>query len=174
MSFRRHSDYNSYLTNLKYNNLGKYLSEKHHSSIETRLNLLQSSFDNDYIRRTENVYLSKAPNFKDIGLDSITTIITQPLDLTTNYFSIFNLHANNPIQNGLSKNIINTCEISQNKLIYIYAVNTNNTGGFNNLGNIFNCYVFPCVGDNLEICWNADKEQWCVQKYGGYFINYSI
>ena len=174
MSFRRHSDYNSYLTNLKYNNLGKYLSEKHHSSIETRLNLLQSSFDNDYIRRTENVYLSKTPNFKDIGLDSITTIVTQPLDLTTNYFSIFRLSANNPIQNGLSKNIINACEISQNKLIYIYAVNTNNTGGFSNLGNIFNCYVFPCVGDNLEICWNADKEHWCVQKYGGYFINYSI
>jgi hypothetical protein len=174
MSLKKHTDYNSYLTNLKYNNLGKHLSEKHYISLETRLNLLQDSFDNDYIRRTENVYLSKTPNFKGIGLDSITTIITQPVDLTTNYFSIFTLPASNLIQNGLYKNIINACEISHNKLIYVYSVNTNNTGGFNNFGNIFNCYVFPCVGDNLEICWNADIEHWCVQKHGGYFMNYNI
>ena len=174
MSFRRHSDYNSYLTNLKHNNLGNFLSEQHYSSINTRLSSLQNSFDNDYLRRTENVYLSKTPNFKDIGLDSITTIITQPVDLTTNFFSIFKLPTNNQIQNGTFKNIINTCEITQNKLIYVYSVKSNNTGGFNNLGNIFNCYVFPCAGDNLLLCWSSDEENWCVQKYGGYFTNYSI
>jgi hypothetical protein len=174
MSFRRNSDYSSYLTNLKYNNLGNSLSEEHYSSINARLNSLQSLFDNDYLRKTENVYLSKTPTFKDIGLDSVTTIIAQPVDLTTNYFSIFNLPANNQIQNGLLKSIINTCEISQNKLIYLYSVNTNNTGGFNNIGSIFNCYVFPCAGDHLQLCWSADKEKWCVQKYGGYFMNYNI
>lgn len=174
MSLKKHTDYNSYLTNLKYNNLGNFLSEQHYSKIEVRLNSLQSSFDNDYLRKTENVYLSKTPSFRDIGLDSVTTIITQPVDLTTNYFSIFNLPANNQIQNGLVKSIINTCEISQNKLIYLYSVNTNNTGGFNNLGSIFNCYVFPCTGDHLQLCWDADKEKWCVQKYGGYFMNYNI
>jgi hypothetical protein len=174
MSFRRNSDYGSYLTNLKYNNLGNSLSEQHYSEIEARLNSLQSLVDNDYLRKTENVYLSKTPNFKDIGIDSVTTIITQPVDLTTNYFSIFNLPANNKIQNGLLKSIINTCEISQNKIIYVYSVNSNNTGGFNNIGNIFNCYVFPCAGDHIQLCWNADKENWCVQKNGGYFINYNI
>lgn len=175
MSLRKYTDYNSYLTNLKYNNLGRYLSEKNFEIHETRLNSLQSIISNDYLKKTENVYLSKMPNFKELRLDNMTSIITQPIDLTSNFFSIFKLPANNQIQNGTLKNIINTCTISTNKLIYIYCTNdNNNTGAFSNLGNIFNCYVFPCTGDNLELCWNSDKENWCVQKYGGYFTNYNI
>lgn len=174
MSLKKHSDYSSYLTNLKYNNLGRYLSEQNYSFIETRLNLLQSSVENDYTKKNENVYLSQTPNFKEIGLDNTTTIITRPVDLTTDYFSIFRLPANNQIKNGIFKNIINTCEISQNKKIYIYSVTTNNVGAFNYLGSIYNCYVFPSIGDSLELYWSSDKENWCVQKYGGYFINYTI
>jgi hypothetical protein len=177
MSLRKYTDYNSYLTNLKYNNLGRYLSEQNFGFLETRLNSLQSEVSNDYLKKTENVYLSKTPNFKELGLDSMTTIITQPIDLTSNFFSIFKLPANNRIQNGTLKNIINTCTISSNKLIYIYSSNSNvinGPGSFSNLGNLFNCYVFPCAGDNLELCWNSDKENWCVQKYGGYFTNYNI
>jgi hypothetical protein len=106
----------------------------------------------------------------------MTTIITQPIDLVTNYFSIFQLPANNEIQNGTLKNIINTSNVSQTQLIYVYCVNANDSklGGFSNLGNIFNSYIFPCSGDNLELCWNSDKQNWCVKKYGGAFVNYKL
>ena len=175
MSLRKYTDYNSYLTNLKYNNLGRYLSEQNFCFLETRLNSLQSVVYNDYLKKTENVYLSKTPIYKELGLDSMTTIITQPIDLTSDYFSIFKLPANNQIQNGTLKNIINTCTVSSNKLIYIYSTNHINTNGtFSNLGCLYNCYVFPCAGDNLELCWNSEKENWCVQKYGGYFTNFNI
>ena len=175
MSLRKHTDYNSYLTNLKYNNLGKYLSEQNFSFLESRLNSLQTEASNDYFKKTENIYLSKMPNFKELGLDSMTTIITQPIDLTSNYFSIFKLPSNNQIQNGKLKNILNTCTVTSNKLIYIYSTSSSNTTGtFSNLGSLYNCYVFPCAGDNLELCWNSEKENWCVQKYGGYFTNYNI
>ena len=175
MSLRKHADYKEYLTNLKYNNLGNYLSERHFRFVETKIISLQNTVYNDYLKKTENVYISKTPNFKEFSLDSMTTIITQPIDLTTDYFSIFQLSANNQIQNGTLKNIINACNISQTNLIYIYCANVNNPklGGFSNLGNLFNCYVFPCNGDNIELCWNSDQQKWCVQKYGGYFTNYN-
>jgi hypothetical protein len=174
MSLRKYTDYNSYLTKLKFDSLGNYLSERNFRYVETKIISLQNTVNNDYLKKTANVYISQKPNFKEISLDSMTTIITQPIDLTTNYFSIFQLPVNNEIQNGTLQNIINTCNISQTKLVYIYSVNFNGNGGFSNLGNLFNCYVFPSNGDNLELCWNSDKQNWCVQKYGGAFINYKI
>ena len=175
MNLRKYTDYNSYLTMLKYNNLGNYLSERNFRFVETQIISLQNTVTNDYLKKTSNIYLSQTPNYKEVSLDSMTTIITQPIDLTTNYFSIFKLPANNEIQNGTLKNIINTCNISQTKRVYIYCVNTtNNIGGFSCLGNLFNCYIVPCSGDNLELCWNTDQQNWCVQKYGGAFINYTI
>ena len=173
MSLRKHADYKEYLTNLKYNNLGNYLSERNYRFVETKINTLENTLYNNYLKKTENVYLSKTPNFKEINLDSMTTIITQPIDLTTNYFSIFQLPANNQTQNGTLKNIINACNISQTKLVYIYSVNSSGNGGFINFGNLFNCYVFSCNGDNIELCWNSDQQNWCVQKFGGYFTNYN-
>ena len=177
MSLGKHSDYGSYLTDLKYNTLGKHLSEQHFNSIAARLDLVENTSQNEYNKKTENLYISKTPSFKEIGLDSIVTIITKPVDLATNYFSIFKLPANNLIPNGIFKHIINTCEISSpNKLVYVYSVNAdnNNTGGFSEMGNIFNCYVFPSIGDSLELFWNTNKKEWCVKKYGGYFMNYNI
>lgn len=176
MSLRKYTDYNSYLTSLKYYNLGNYLSDRNLRFVETQITSLQNKVNNDYLKKTDNIYISKTPNLKDISLDSLTSIITQPVDLTSNFFSIFKLPANNQIQNGMLKNIINTCVVSQTKLIYIYSVNSNNSklGGFSNLGSLFNCYVFPCTGDNLELCWNSDQQNWCVQKYGGYFTNYNL
>ena len=112
MSLRKHTDYNSYLTNLKYNNLGNYLSERNFRYVESQINSL--------------------------------------------------------------KNIINTCTIEQYKLVYIYSTNSSGNGTFSNLGNLFNSYVFPCAGDNIELCWDSDKQNWCVKKYGGYFTNYTI
>lgn len=176
MSLRKYTDYNSYLTNLKYSNLGNYLSDRNLRFVETQITSLKNTVNNDYLKKTANVYLSQKPNYAEISLDSMTTIITQPIDLTTNYFSIFQLPANNEIQNGTLKNIINTCNVSQTKIVYIYSVNTNDSklGGFSNLGNLYNCYIFPCSGDNLELCWNSAQQNWCVQKYGGLFINYKI
>jgi hypothetical protein len=174
MSLRKHTDYNSYLTNLKHNNLGNYLSEKNLRFVESHINSLNNTVNNDYLRKTENIYISKTPNLKEISLASMTTIITQPVDLTSNFFSIFKLPNNYQIQNGTLKNIINTCNVETNKLIYIYSINSSGNGGFSSLGNLFNSYVFPCAGDNLELCWNSDQQNWCVQKYGGYFTNYNL
>ena len=176
MSLRKYTDYNSYLTKLKFDSLGNYLSDRNFRYVGAQITSLQNTINNDYSKKTSNIYISKTPNFKEISLDSMTTIITQPIDLTTNYFSIFQLPANNEIQNGTLKNIINTSNVSQTKLIYVYCVNANdsNIGGFSNLGNIFNCYIFPCSGDNLELCWDSNKQNWCVQKYGGAFVNYKL
>ena len=174
MSLRKHNDYNSYLTNLKYNNLGNYLSERNFRFVESHINSLENTVNNDYLKKTENIYLSQTPKLKEINLASMTTIITQPVDLKSNFFSIFKLPANYQIQNGTIKNIINTCTIEPTKLVYIYSINSSGNGGFSNLGNLFNSYVFPCAGDNLELCWNSVQQNWCVQKYGGYFTNYNL
>ena len=180
MSLRKYTDYNSYLTKLKFDSLGCYLSEKNFRYVEAQINSLENTVNNDYLKKTSNIYISQTPTLKEISLDSMTTIITKPIDLTTNYFSIFKLPAHNDIQNGTVQNIINTCNISETKsetkLVYIYCVNPNNQkpGGFSNLGDFFNCYIVPCNGDNLQLCWNSENQTWCVQKFGGCFINYKL
>lgn len=172
MPLKRYSDYNSYLTNLKYTNLGVYLSDKQFNILDTRLTAVQSSVTDDYVKKTENIYLSVSPNLMMVSLDSMNTVITQPIDLTTNFFSIFRLPADASIPNGTLKTIINTCAVSQTKMIYIYSRNAvTNTGGFSNS---FNCYVFPAAGDTLELCWVSDQQYWFVKHYGGYFINYTL
>jgi hypothetical protein len=172
MPLKRYSDYSSYLTNLKYANLGIYLSDKQFNILDTRLTAVQTSVTDDYVKKTETVYLSVSPNLRALSLDSMNTVITQPVDLTTNFFSIFRLPADASIPNGTLKTIINTCAVSQTKLIYIYSMNaTTNTGGFSNS---FNCYVFPAAGDTLELCWVSEKQSWFVKHYGGYFINYTL
>ena len=174
MSIRKYPDYKEYLTKLKYNSLGNYLSEQNYRYLDNKITSLQYDFSIDYLKKTENIYLSRTPNFKELSLDSMTSIITQPIDLTSNYFSIFQLPLNSDIPNGTLKNIINTCSIIKDKIIYIYCINsTNNTGGFSNLGELYNCYVFPYNGDNLELSWNLENKTWCVKKYGGYFINFN-
>ena len=173
---RKHTDYNSYLTRLKYGNLGNYLSQRNFIIIESQINSLNNTVNNDYYKKTENIYITKTPSFKEIGLDSLNTLILQPVDLSGTFFSIFNLPVNNQIPNGLIKNITNTCNlVARTQTIYIYSINTSTKlGGFNNLGQLYNCYIFPCNGDNLEVLWNSDQQNWCVQKYGGLFTNYTM
>ena len=172
MSLKKYSDYNSYITSLKYNNLGIYLSDKNFTILDTRINEVQSSVTDDYVKKTENIYLSVSPNLKGISLDNMITIISQPIDLTTNFFSIFRLPADASIPNGTLKTIINTAIITQTKILYIYSMNiTTNTGGFSEA---FNCYVVPCAGDSLELCWVAEKQCWLAKRFGGYFINYNL
>jgi hypothetical protein len=172
MPLKRYSDYNSYLASLKYANLGIYLSDKQFTILDTRISTVQASVTDDYVKKTETIYLSVSPNLRTVGLDNMITIITQPIDLTTNFFSIFRLPADASIPNGTMKTIINTCAVSQTKIIYIYSMNTTtNTGGFSTA---FNCYVFPSAGDSLELCWVSDQQSWFVKRFGGYFINYNL
>lgn len=172
--YKDYATYKNYVTKLKYDNLECFLSDKHFRVVETQLTLLTDLVNNDYLKKTENMYLSKIPNFKRIALDSMTTIIIKPIDLEGNFFSIFELPANDAVQHGTQKNIINTQPVSFNQIIYIYAINSDGSGGFNNLGTLYNSYVFACAGDNLELCWNSNAQNWCVQKYGGFFINHTI
>lgn len=186
MSLKKHSDYSSYLTNLKYVNLSGYLSDKHFNAMDTRLTLVQNTVAQDYMKKTETVYISLSPisrgigavnvtilpTIKGIGLDGMITIITQPTDLTSDFFSIFKLPADASIPDGTLKTIINTAHVSQTQLIYVYCMNTNtNTSGFSNA---FNCYVFPSARDILELCWVTDKQTWFVKSCGGHFINYNL
>jgi hypothetical protein len=176
-SIAKHADYSSYLRHLSISKtLGKHLSTINYNSISMRLDSVENISQNEYHKKTENLYISRTPVFKEIGVDSIVTILSKPVDLTTDYFSIFKLPANNMVPNGILKHIINTCEISPNKIIYIYSVDAdnNNAGAFSELGNIFNCYVSPIIGDSLELFWNQGKRNWYVKKHGGYFINYNI
>jgi hypothetical protein len=180
MSLRKYSDYKDYMTyknyvtKLKYDNLECFLSDKHFRVVEAQLDLLTATVNNDYLKKTENVYLSKTPNYKPIALDSMTSIILKPVDLQGSFFSIFTLPSNDAIQHGTMKNIINTQPLFPDKKVYIYSANSDGSGAFNNLGTLYNSYVFACAGDNLELCWNSNAKNWCVQKYGGFFINYTI
>ena len=54
MSLRKHADYKEYLTNLKYNNLGNYLSERNYRFVETKINTLENTLYNNYLKKTEN------------------------------------------------------------------------------------------------------------------------
>ena len=172
MSLKRYGDYSSYLASLKYANLGMYLSDKQYTALDARITTIQTSVTDDYVKKTETIYLSVSPNLRTVSLDNMITIITQPIDLTTNFFSIFRLPADASIPNGTMKTIINTCAVSQTKLLYIYSMNAvTNTGGFSTA---FNCYVFPSAGDTLELCWVSDQQSWFVKRFGGYFINYNV
>ena len=65
MSLRKHNDYNSYLTNLKYNNLGNYLSERNFRFVESHINSLNNTVNNDYLRKIESKSFQNATHSKD-------------------------------------------------------------------------------------------------------------
>ena len=99
----RHSDYSSYLTNLKQTKLGKYLSNNNYNEITDQISKL--SVDVEFLRKTQQIYITKTPTFENISIQSFNTFILQPIDLdiNTDYFSIFNLPANNDqINNGVN------------------------------------------------------------------------
>jgi hypothetical protein len=170
----RYSDYNSYLTHLRQTKLCNYLSNCDCNTIADQISKLNAEVE--FLRKTQQVYITKTPTFGPISTTSLNTFIVKPVDLITDYFSIFMLQANNDqLANGIGKNIMNTCTITSTKNIYIYSVNsTNGLGGFNHLGTLYNCYVFASNGDSLELVWDSIHQNWCVQKYGGIFKNYII
>lgn len=188
MSSNTHSDYISYYTNKKYitkanDNLATSLQKIHE-----RVSSLETSVGNSktFLEAPDNVYVKAGssarglgrdvatifPTIEGIGLDSINTTILKPIDLTSDFFAIFVLPANASIPDGTQKMIINTLQISQTQLIYIYCMNTNtNTNGFSNS---LNCYVVPAAEDVLSLSWVADQQTWLPLSFGGYFMNYSL
>jgi hypothetical protein len=188
MSSNTHSDYISYYTNKKYitkanDNLNTGLQDIHErvSLVETSLAIsktLLEIHEKKYVKAANSVrglgrdVATIFPTIEGIGLDSINTTIVKPIDLTSDFFAIFVLPANASIPDGTKKMIINTLQISQTKLIYIYCMNTNtNTNGFSNS---LNCYVVPAAEDVLSLSWVADQQSWLPLSYGGYFINYNL
>jgi len=189
MSSNTHSDYISYYTNKKYttkanDNLATRLQDFHErvSLLETNVSVsktLLESHDKIYVNKAVNSVRGLGrdvatifPTIEGIGLDSINTTIVKPIDMTSDFFAIYVLPANASIPDGTHKMIVNTLQISQTQLIYIYCMNTNtNTNGFSNS---LNCYVVPAAEDVLSLRWVADQQSWLPLSYGGYFINYSL
>ena len=169
---QKHSDYNSYLTKLKYSKYSNFLSLQQNANTEIKLNNLKDVVENDYLKKNQIIYNSEKSNRTAIDLAAYNTFIVKPVDEKSNIIkTVYNLEASNEITNGTIKNIINNCEITKDKTVSVYSKNSKNIGGFSNLGSNYNCYVFPSNGDNLELIWNEYNENWCVQKYGGFFIN---
>jgi hypothetical protein len=167
---QKHSDYNSYLTKLKYSKYSNFLNQNANAGIN--LTILKDLVENDYLKKNQTIYNSEKSNKTAIDIGSYNTFIVKPVDENTTILkTLYNLEASNQITNGTIKNIINNCEITNSKTVSIYSKNSKNIGGFSNLGSNYNCYVFPSNGDNLELIWNEYNENWCVQKYGGFFIN---
>ena len=168
----RYSSYNSYLTHLRQT---KLCSQSNCDCTAITDQISKLNVDLDFLRKAQQIYITKTPTFGDISITSLNTFILKPIDLTTDYFSIFKLQANDQLANGIGKNIMNTCVINSTKNIYVHSVNsTNGLGGFNNLGTLYNCYAFASEGDSLDVVWDSIHQNWCVQKYGGIFLNYTI
>jgi hypothetical protein len=167
---QKHSDYNSYLTKLKYSKYSNFLNQNANAGIN--LTILKDLVENDYLKKNQTIYNSEKSNKTAIDIGSYNTFIVKPVDENTTILkTLYNLEASNQITNGTIKNIINNCDITNNKTVCVYSKNSKNIGGFSNLGANYNCYIFPSNGDNLELIWNEYNENWCVQKYSGFFVN---
>jgi hypothetical protein len=167
MSIRKHSDYNSYLTKLKYSN--------YFNNVSQNLSLIydqNNNYNKTDIESNENIYNSYNSIGTKIGITSYNTFIVNPLDGSIPILhSVYTLQATKNIPDGFVKRIINTCPITPEKTIRIICVNENKIGSFNNIGYLFNSYIFSSDGDSLELVWSSINNYWCVQKYGGVFRN---
>lgn len=169
---KRYSNYGSYLTNVKVNNLTTYISDKNFVQLSERIDVNN--------KQPETLYVSPQSTVSNV-IDPFTTItiLSKPVDSSGGgpvpaFSSTIQLPANSSIPNGAVKTILNTCEITQSNPIYIYSKNMEtNLGGFN--GN-FNCYVVPAAYDTLELCWISNQQLWFAKRYGfgGHFINIDI
>lgn len=188
MSSNTHPDYSSYHANKKYTTKANDNLNTGLQGVQTQLSLLATSVANSktYLETPHKLYVKSPykskglgrdvatifPTIEGIVLDSINTTIVKPVDMTSDFFAIFVLPANASIPDGTQKIIINTAQVSQTQMIYIYCMNTNtNTNGFSNS---FNCYIVPAAEDVLSLSWVADQQSWLPLSYGGYFINYSL
>lgn len=167
---KRHSDYISYLTKLKYD---KYNCTKTFLGNTTNNIIIEGT--NETIP-TQNIFNSPMANFSLINTNTPVTYIVEPIDVSnlSNFKNIYLLNSDNSLTDGFIKTIINTCEISSDKTIQVYSSNSNGVGGFNNIGQNFNCYSFVCKGDKLILSWSEYNDYWCIQNYDGVFSNINL
>jgi hypothetical protein len=144
---QKYSDYNSYLTKLKFSKYNIFLKPQQNTPYENNINNIMREIENS--KKPQNIYNSLKSNKLDISLDNTNTFILNPIDEQSSFLhTIYNLKAYD-IKDGIYKNIINNCHITLNKTIGIYSINNLNIGGFNNLGTNYNYYIFPCKGDSF-------------------------
>lgn len=172
MAIRKHPDYGSYLTKLRYSNNYYNFSQNIAALYDTYNNVNNDINNNTNIVMNENIYNSYRLDRAKIGVKSFNTFIVKPIDsIARNIHTVYELQSTIDIPDGFVKRIVNTCPISSEKTVSIYCVNFSGRGSLNNVGNIFNTYIFACEGDCLELVWSTINNYWCVQKYGGVFKN---
>jgi hypothetical protein len=164
MSIRKHSDYGSYITRLRYST---YFNDIHQNQL-----IANSQTNIPPIELNQTIYNSNKSIETNINTKTINTFIVDPIDIILlEIHTLYNLDASPDIPDGFIKRIINSCPISKRKTITIFSITPNNKGAFNNTGQLYNTYLFPCQGDSLELIWSSYNNYWCVHKYGGIFRN---
>jgi hypothetical protein len=167
-------DYSGYINSLKYKSYKNNFCCQNILDLKNDINNLTNTVED--LSKTETLYNDIDNNCKRVSISTIyhTTFINPQQDIIINKQRIFILPANPSIANGFEKTIVNNIKLSQTNTVSIYCVNSNNQGGFNNLGKTYNMYHFAFQGDNLELLWNSSENAWTIIKYNSIFENVII
>lgn len=167
------SDYSSYVNLLKQKSYKNQITQNI-DELKNNINILTNNIND--LGKSETLYSDMDIQYNRISISTIynTTFINSQQDIKIPKSRMFILPANPSIQNGFKKIIINNINISSENSVVIYCVNSENLGGFNNLGNIYNTYYFALKGDSLELSWNYSENNWTVTKYNSLFKNIKI
>jgi hypothetical protein len=164
------SDYSGYMNLLKY----KSCKNKIIQNIDELKNNIDTLTNNiEDLTKTETLYTDIDTTCNRVSISTIyhTTFINPQPDVINTKSRMFILPANPSISNGFTKTIINNITLSQYNSVAIYCVNSENKGGLNILGQIYNAYYFAFQSDNLELLWNLSENTWTVIKYNSIFKN---
>ncbi len=167
------SDYSGYINLLKQKSYKNQITENI-SELKNNINILTDNISN--LGKSETLYSDIDFTNNRVNISTIynTTFINSQQDMKSPKSRFFILPANPSILNGFKKIIINNINITNENTVSIYCVNSENLGGFNNLGNIYNTYYFALKGDSLELSWNYSENNWTVTKYNSVFKNIKI
>jgi hypothetical protein len=164
------SDYSGYINLLKQKSYKNQITQNI-NELKNNINILTDNI-NDLVK-SETLYNDIDIRNNRVNISTIynTTFINSQQDITTPESRLFILPANPSILNGFKKIIINNIKITSENSVSIYCVNSENLGGFNNLGKIYKRYYFALKGDSLELTWNYSENNWTVTKYNSIFKN---
>ena len=166
-------DYSGYLNLLKQKSY-KYQIKQNIDELKNDINILTNNFKD--LGKSETLYSDMDFTYNRASISTIynTTFLNPQQDIIKSKSRMFILPANPSILNGFKKIIINNIKLSNENSVSIYCVNSENIGGFNVLGQIYNTYYFALKGDTLELCWNISENNWTVIKYNSLFKNMKI
>jgi hypothetical protein len=169
----RFSDYSSYINLLKQKSYKNQITQNI-NDLKNDINILTNNIND--LGKSETLYSDMDMMYNRASISTIynTTFINPQQDITNPKVRLFILPANPSILNGFKKIIINNINLSNGNSVSIYCVNSENEGGFNSLGQIYNTYCFALKGDTLELCWNISENNWTVIKYNSLFKNIKI